>query len=363
MIPRDKRLAIAKELQKWFHGRTDVVGVSNDHGFAPEQLDEPLSAERVANEHLAGKHCFAIYLLRTDGNIWFSCLDFDDKQRRPDATIRAKVDSVVACLQQVGIKPLVELSQSGRGVHVWVFFRSAKPAWQVRAFWRGVLEHLKLPLATEIYPRQNSLEGKSVGNPIRLPLWNQSRFVDPGREWKLLQPLAALTGIAPVTSKALQHAATQLGIDISKPIQPTVSKGRVLPAGHLSPRVTQLLTDTTSLLARRWRGETEGMADKSRSAIVASIAIQLVYRYVPTPEIENAIRFWCAEQGYDKGSRTDWVDLVVANAYELAARQDSFRRAGVTAAVRESLSYTGRREINRRVQERVKNQPLRRNAI
>ncbi len=136
MIPRDKRLAIAKELQKWFRGRTDVVGVSNDHGFAPEQLDEPLSAERVANEHLAGKHCFAIYLLRTDGNVWFSCLDFDDKQRRPDATIRAKVDSVVACLQQVGIKPLVELSQSGRGVHVWVFFKSAKPAWQVRAFWR-----------------------------------------------------------------------------------------------------------------------------------------------------------------------------------------------------------------------------------
>jgi hypothetical protein len=90
--------------------------------------------------------------------------------------------------------------------------------------------------------------------------------------------------------------------------------------------VKVLLAKEGSHLARRWAGDATGMKDGSRSAPVLAIAGELVRLRVPTPEVEGAVRYWCREQGYDKGDRPEWVRATVAKAYEFdAERADEAR--------------------------------------
>ena len=90
-------------------------------------------------------------------------------------------------LKKHGLHPLVEISQGGRGGHIWLFFTRPVSAWLVRAFCRGLMEHLHLPMP-EVFPRQDSLTGKQVGNCIRLPLFNKSHFVSVEDGWRRLPP-------------------------------------------------------------------------------------------------------------------------------------------------------------------------------
>lgn len=48
--------------------------------------------------------------------------------------IRIAVDALRKICEINGIKPLVERSHSGKGAHVWIFFKKAIPASVVRNF-------------------------------------------------------------------------------------------------------------------------------------------------------------------------------------------------------------------------------------
>lgn len=346
---------LAEQIHARFRGRDDVFAVSTTNGMAPEWM--PITVERLASEHLGGRRCLALYVLREDNHVEVSCLDFDNKVDRPDPTIESSVKAVVQCLRKLGLHPLVERSQSGRGVHVWLFFGKPRPAWLVRAFWRGVLQHLNLPLGTEIFPRQderNVSSGKGLGNPIRFPLWGRSEFVAVTPGWPRLDPMAALSAIKPVTLRKLKQVATALGFKLDKPQKSvTPLNGKVLP-GSLSPRVMQLLASKHDVLSSRWNGDTTGLNDTSRSSIASSIAALLVHRYVPTDEIEAAIKRWCELNAYEKGARQDWVDIVVRHAYEFAWRSDDLRRRGFIARPSSSLPSSLRREYGRSVAARIK---------
>jgi hypothetical protein len=80
----------------------------------------------------------------------------------------------------------------------------------------------------------------------------------------------------------------------------------------------QHLLESDERLAARWRNDTSDMHDTSRSAVALSLASLLVYRYVPTCEIEAAIRFWCRAQSYDKADRADWLAALLDKAYDTA---------------------------------------------
>ena len=77
-----------------------------------------------------------------------------------------------------------------------------------------------------------------------------------------------------------------------------------------------LIADPQGFFARRWNGDTEGLQDRSRSALVWSIVCNLIWSYVPTDEIEAAIRHWCQLHGYEKGQRDDWIRLTIEGAYD-----------------------------------------------
>lgn len=349
-------LQLADQILAQFRGRDDVVAVGSSKGLAPEWLTKPLTAQRFAEEHLGGQRCMARYLMREDNRVEITCLDFDNKSDKADPQLKAKVEAVVQCLREHGIYPLVERSQSGRGAHIWLFLEKPRSAWFIRVIWRGILQHLDLPLGTEIFPRQderNLITGKGLGNPIRFPLWGKSHFVDACAGGIVVDPMAALMSIVPVKLVELKRLARDLDIELKKPAKTaTVAGGPLLP-GSLSPRVVQLLAVRNGNLSLRWNGMTDGLNDKSNSAIVASIAYELVRRFVPTNEIEAAVKKWCNDNAYRKGSRQDWIDIVVRRAYEFAWRNDDLRRQEYARSSSNSLPPALKREFQRRVMERT----------
>jgi hypothetical protein len=306
---------LAQLLYQLFRGRQNDLLVGDAGAMRHEQVGAPLRPERIRDEHLAQHKCLGVYPILDSGTVYFSAADFDSKPSRPDPDWRSKVELVYMRLKQLQLFPLAEISQSGQGAHLWLFHVEIA-AWIVRRAWRLVFEDVGIS-QPEIFPRQDSLAAGKIGNAIRLPLFGKSRFVDIEHNWRTTPPLVALQSITRTSLADLQSAAARLGYDISTPPERKRTSPRLTTDVSLPSCVTQLVNaNPNGLLARRWRGETAGMHDSSRSAIAFSIAVLLIRAYVPTVEIEDALRGWCDSIGYHKGSKSDWIDLTIQNAYD-----------------------------------------------
>lgn len=320
----------ARILLDLFRGRSDYVAVANGNGFHPKPLPKPMQPEWLAERHLAGVQCLGFYLQLPDSKVLCSCVDFDGDPKKPDHDPRwqDKAQTVTLFLLNVGLNPLVEVSASGLGAHVWLFFDQPTEAWLVRAWWR-VAEAKVLFKFKEIYPRQDRLKEKGLGNLVRYPLWNKSRFVEP-EAWEDLTP-ESLEKVERTTAEQLKTLAYDLGVPELKPAEPPIPTTPPPDAEPiLSPRVQSRISRSGSLLARRWSGDTSGMKDESRSALALAIATELVRQYVPTVEIEQAVRFWCREIEYDKGKRDDWIKGLTGKAYDFVFARVEERSASPT---------------------------------
>lgn len=310
-------MTLPQQILARFRGRPDYVAVPNGaQGFQPKQLAEPMRPEWLEAEHLGGNRCLGFYLMTEASEVYATAVDFDNKPDNPDEEWQDKTERLYYGLCQLDLHPVVEVSQSGNAAHVWLFSDAPMPAFIVRRFWYAVAESCDVPLV-EIYPRQDRLSGKGLGNLIRYPLWNLSRFVDVERDdWPQIDAEQLLAGIRPTDAETLAgHVYDLTGVAPRERTQEADSRG-------LSRRVAQLVDRPNTLLGRRWGGDMQGLNDKSRSALCLSIACELVRNYVPTEDVATALRVWCAEQGYEKGERDDWIDTTVERAYDfLGARQ------------------------------------------
>jgi len=293
-----------------FRGREEYIALQNGKGFRPHKLNTiPLDPEKFSKGHLGQEICFGFYLMTPDNKVYCSCLDFDDHSDDPDPEWRAKATSYYHFLAEQGLKPVMEVSSSGAGAHLWLHFSEPVPAVQVRSFWKSVAKKVDIPIR-EIYPRQDKLSGEGMGNLVRYPGWNNSRFVDVENDWETVE-----LEVHPVVGSDLDEIAAKLGETLVKKV-PKES------GSFVSERVHEILKWPDSLLARRWRGDTAGLkGDTSRSTIAFCIARELIYqRGIPDNEIKAAIRYWCDEIGYKKSDR--WIDLTVRKAYELMGKRN-----------------------------------------
>lgn len=305
-------MSLAQAILDVFKGRERIVAVGNDSGFAPQYLEHPLPADWLERRHLSGERCLGFYLMLEDNRVWCSCVDFDNKPERPDPNWQSKAELVYMLLHNVGLSPLVEVSASGSAAHVWLAFAEPVEAWLVRAFWRCVSAHLEVAMP-EVYPRQDVLTGKGIGNLVRYPLWNKSYFPDVESEWAAVTPIEALLHFKRCDGYDLRTIAFQLG---GGELKPEAGVDVSDDGSGISIRVKQRIAKKDTLLAKRWAGNMVGLGDSSRSALVQSIACELVRTYVPTAEIEQALRCWCRQFGYEKGERDDWIPRTVAKAYD-----------------------------------------------
>ncbi len=185
-----------------FKGRTDVFAnrwkntqgrsgysVACDNEWVPNICNKPKVKcmdctnqrftpinEQVIYQHLAGKKIIGIYPLLKDNNCHFFAVDFD-KNDWKEAVIAASK----SCLE-LNIPYLIEISQSGQGAHLWVFFSDSVPAKDARLLGFSILDkamesypNLSFDSYDRLFPNQDLMPEGGFGNLIALPMQLQAR--------------------------------------------------------------------------------------------------------------------------------------------------------------------------------------------
>jgi len=144
-------------------------------GDCDQRLLLPVT-DQVIYDHLTGQHTVGVYPLLADDTCYFLSTDFDEADWREDA--RAFVQSC----NDLNIPAALEISRSGNGAHVWIFFSDPVPAREARQLGAALISHtcnrtrqLSLSSYDRLFPNQDTLPKGGFGNLIALPLQKQLR--------------------------------------------------------------------------------------------------------------------------------------------------------------------------------------------
>lgn len=172
--------------------------------------------DQVIFRHLKGDVTAGVYPLLHGDRCYFLAVDFDDADWREDS--RAVLQT---CLTH-RLPAALEISRSGEGAHLWLFFAEATPARDARSLGTALISatcartrQLKLSSYDRLFPNQDSMPKGGFGNLIALPLQKHPRelgrsiFVDAN-----LQPYpdqwTFLESIVPLAPERLETALAQL---------------------------------------------------------------------------------------------------------------------------------------------------------
>ena len=188
--------------RRLFRGRDDVYALrwqsssSGRSGYAPACANEwqpgicekprvacrdcrhrqllPLTDAAIYG-HLAGEHTLGLYPLLEDDHCHLLAVDFDEQEWRDDAP------AFLRSCRELAVPAALEISRSGEGAHVWVFFEEAVSDGRL-ASWGGLISHtcaasrqLRLSSYDRIFPNQDAMPKGGFGNLIALPLQKEPR--------------------------------------------------------------------------------------------------------------------------------------------------------------------------------------------
>lgn len=137
-------------------------------------------------KHLNGEQLIGVYPLLQNNTSWFIAADFDELNWIADSK------KFLECCKSKNIPAYLERSRSGKGGHAWVFFSQAYAALKSRRIFLSILTESgvisvfdKNSSFDRLFPNQDTLSGKGLGNLIALPLHKlalnegNSCFIDP----------------------------------------------------------------------------------------------------------------------------------------------------------------------------------------
>ncbi|PQZ89588.1 helicase [Arthrobacter sp. MYb227] len=132
---------------------------------------------RAIEAHLRGSEHLGLYPLTNNDGCYFIAADFDGSAALLDALAYTKA------ARYFQIPAALEISQSGRGAHVWIFFSSEVQAVDARALASGLLTEamnirgsMSLKSYDRLFPSQDRHTGKGMGNLIAAPLNGKRRL-------------------------------------------------------------------------------------------------------------------------------------------------------------------------------------------
>lgn len=148
--------------------------------------------ENVIYKHLKKYPHIGIFLLHPDSSCRTLAVDFDEKEWKSDV-----LEFLTSCKEQ-GISAYTEISKSGNGAHVWIFFADFIPAITARKLGLALLSdaqartgRLRFDSYDRLFPSQDFVpkQGKGYGNTIAMPFQAKPReqnftvFVDTDRQF------------------------------------------------------------------------------------------------------------------------------------------------------------------------------------
>lgn len=249
--PRNSADKIAL-FRKLFRGRDDVYpqrweSVKGKSGYSPKCNNEwkrgvcqkprmkcgdcsqrtlvPLT-DQVIYDHLAGKHTIGVYPLQSDDTCYFLAADFDEASWQEDAK------AFLQSCQELNVPAYLEISRSGKGAHVWIFFTDAVSAREARRLGTALISHtcdrtrqLSLSSYDRLFPNQDTLPKGGFGNLIALPLQKAPRtsghsvfvdedFVPYADQWALLASIRLIPS-AELENAILRAAGSKHPLDVA----------------------------------------------------------------------------------------------------------------------------------------------------
>jgi len=219
-LPRSAQEKVAL-FRRLFRGSDDVYALrwqsnsSGRSGYAPACANEwrpgicekprvacrdcshrqllPLSDAAIYG-HLAGDHTLGLYPLLEDDYCHLLAVDFDEQDWRDDARAFWR-----SC-RELGVPAALEISRSGEGAHVWVFFGEAVPAREARLLGAALISHtcnasrqLTLSSYDRLFPNQDTMPKGGFGNLIALPLQKDPRQRGCSARCQLRRRVASIT--------------------------------------------------------------------------------------------------------------------------------------------------------------------------
>lgn len=128
-------------------------------------------ADAEIYDHLSGKQTMGVYPLLPDDTCFFLAVDFDKSEWRKDVT------AFIESCNDINIQVALEISRSGNGAHVWIFFSGPVAAREARTLGAALISHtcaklrqLSLESYDRLFPNQDRLPKGGFGNLIALPL-------------------------------------------------------------------------------------------------------------------------------------------------------------------------------------------------
>lgn len=186
----------------------------------------PLTDKEI-QKHLNGVQQIGVYPLLQDNTSWFLVADFDKQNWKVEA-----INFLNACKEQ-SIPAYLERSRSGNGGHVWIFFDRAYPAIRSRKIFILILEQSgtfsmfdKSSSFDRLFPNQDFLSGKGLGNLIALPFFKHameegnSCFINPENfepypnQWQFLNEIGRVS--IEILDKLYQEISTYQNLPIPK---------------------------------------------------------------------------------------------------------------------------------------------------
>lgn len=217
----------------------------------------PLTPD-VVGEHLRGDIQIGLYPLGDDDTCWWVAADFDKEAAMLDALAYMKA------ARSYHIPAALEVSQSGRGAHVWIFFAQATSASIARSVATSLLGEafrlrgsMHLSSYDRLFPSQDVHTGRGVGNLIAAPLNGKRRqhgttvFLDPATlepfddQWAYLSSIARLSA-KDVAALARQLPDPQIGHSVRRLQLPTSSKIVPRPAAIVRADFASRITLTAN---------------------------------------------------------------------------------------------------------------------
>jgi superfamily II DNA or RNA helicase len=200
--PEAAKIALFRAL---FRGRDDVFAVrwqskAGRSGYAPacaHEWDRTLCdkpkikcaecphralspmTDNVVRDHLTGRRTVGLYPILSDDTCLLLAVDFDKAEWQSD------VRALAAVCEEHDVPACVEVSRSGNGAHVWLFFEQPLEARTARRLGSALLtrttarrHELGLDSYDRLFPGQDTLPKGGFGNLIALPLQREPRASD-----------------------------------------------------------------------------------------------------------------------------------------------------------------------------------------
>lgn len=202
--------------------------------------DLPFTVETCL-QHLQGEISIGSYPLDQDDHVKWASVDFDGKRGSPlaDALI------VKSNLEKKGLICWLERSQSGKGIHLWLFFDSKIKARGIRALLLNNIPEADIPIEKRtssfdrVFPNQDTASG-GYGNLCALPL-NGAELVKKGNTSFIKDDGTPFDNQSKTIEDIYNNRNKASSLQPLTQNLPSVHKTRVLPVLQEIPGGTKLM--------------------------------------------------------------------------------------------------------------------------